>query len=479
MHPNDYHRQHVAQISRATLWIFAGHLPVFLAVAWHFQTGLGFATAFWAAILAGPLLAHLLAPGARWTGVVMGFASMCLSALLIHLGKGMIELHFHVFVALAILCAFGDFLVVATAAATIAVHHLGFFFFLPASVFNYQATLGIVLVHAAFVVAETLPACWIAHKIRRMVQAQNMVTQRLTVVSREVESSSSHLAEVAQAFSAGAHRQAQLLEDTTTAIATTAESTTKNARTATEAQGLAQAARSAAENGAADMREMALAMDAMQSSSDNIAKIVKSIDEIAFQTNLLALNAAVEAARAGEAGAGFAVVADEVRALAQRSAVAARDTSERIADSLQKSRRGIELSGKVSAGLEEIVAKARQVESLVNTIAHASEEQSRNVQGLNQTATEVGKVTQTNTAAAQESSAAVLQLRAQTEALDDLIAGVSAMLGEARSSAPEFAVSSETSTAVQPDQQGVSARFAAKYGAPAKRPAHTSLTVPQ
>ncbi len=472
MQANDFQRRHVAQISRFSLWVFAGHLPLFLGVASHFQTGLFFATAMWAAIMAGPVLAHLMAPGARGTGAIMGFAIMCMSALLIHLGKGMIELHFHVFVSLAVLCAFGDLVVVATAAATIAVHHLGFFFFLPASVFNYQATLGIVLVHAAFVVAETLPACWIAHKIRCMVQAQSTVTQRLTVVSREVESSSSHLADVAQAFTTGANRQAELLEDTTASIATAAQSTAKNAQTATEAKTLAEAARSSAENGAADVREMKLAMDAMQSSSDNIAKIVKSIDEIAFQTNLLALNAAVEAARAGEAGAGFAVVADEVRALAQRSAEAARDTSERIADSQQKSRRGIELSTKVSAGLEEIVAKARQVEALVNAIAHASEEQSRNVQGINQSAREVGKVTETNTAAAQESAAAVQQLRAQTEALDDLVTEVSAMLGEAReSSAP--------APAHHRDHLAASAEFAAGSAPKPPRTAHTSLTVPQ
>jgi len=472
MQSNEFQRRHVAQVSRVMLWVFAAHLPLFLGVAWHFQTGLVFAAAMWAAIMAGPLLAHLLAPGARWTGAVMGFAIMCLSALLVHLGKGMIEMHFHVFVSLAVLCAFGDLLVVLTATVTIALHHVGFFFFLPASVFNYQATLGIVLVHAAFVVAETLPACWIAQKIRRMVLAQNTVTQRLTVVSREVESSSSHLAEVAQAFTTGANRQAELLEDTTASIATAAQSTAKNAQTANEAQALAKAARSSAEHGAADVSEMKLAMDAMQDSSDNIAKIVKSIDEIAFQTNLLALNAAVESARAGEAGAGFAVVADEVRALAQRSAEAARDTSERIADSQQKSRRGIELSSKVSAGLEEIVIKARKVEALVNEIAHASEEQSRNVQGINQAAHEVGKVTQTNTAAAEESAAAVQQLRAQTQALDDLVSEVSAMLGETREAVALTATTHQ-------DQLSVSAEFFTRAAAKPKSATHTSFTVPQ
>ncbi len=132
---------------------------------------------------------------------------------------------------------------------------------------------------------------------------------------------------------------------------------------------------------------------------------------------------------------------------------------------MQKSKRGIELSGKVSASLEQIVAKARQVESLVDTIAHASEEQSRNVQGLNQSAAEVGKVTQTNTAAAEESAAAVQQLRAQTEALDDLVAEVSALLGETRADAV-------SSVANHRDQLPVSTAFVT-------RAARTSLTVPQ
>ena len=146
--------------------------------------------------------------------------------------------------------------------------------------------------------------------------------------------------------------------------------TRSNAEHAQTTKELASQTRTAAEAGAADMTSMSEAMDAIKVSGDNIAKIIKTIDEIAFQTNLLALNAAVEAARAGGAGAGFAVVADEVRSLAQRSAKAARETAEKIEDSIQKSQRGVTLSSKVAVRLQEIVEKARKMDLLVVDIAN-------------------------------------------------------------------------------------------------------------
>jgi methyl-accepting chemotaxis protein len=205
--------------------------------------------------------------------------------------------------------------------------------------------------------------------------------------------------------------------------------TRRNAENADHAKNLANQARVAADHGAADMKHMIAAMDAIKSSSDNIAKIIKTIDEIAFQTNILALNAAVEAARAGEAGMGFAVVADEVRNLAQRSAQAARETAEKIEDSIHKSEQGVQISGQVAQSLAQIVEKARKVDELVAEIAVASREQSQGIQQVNIAVSEMDKVTQSNAANAEESASASEELNAQAAILKDAVDELVKMVG--------------------------------------------------
>ena len=215
--------------------------------------------------------------------------------------------------------------------------------------------------------------------------------------SREVAAASSQVATSSQSLAHGANEQAASLEETSASLEEITSMTKRNAENAESAKALANQTRRAADAGAADMADMSRAMDAIKASSGNIGKIIKTIDAIAFQTNILALNAAVEAARAGEAGLGFAVVADEVRNLAQRCAQVARETAEKIEDSIGKSEQGVAISSKVASSLQEILSKARgQISAAV---------------------TKMDKVTQSTAATAEESASASEELNGQAAAL--------------------------------------------------------------
>jgi methyl-accepting chemotaxis protein len=236
----------------------------------------------------------------------------------------------------------------------------------------------------------------------------------------EVQRSASETASVrdsSSAVSAGASSQAAALEETNTAlgeISTVAKSNAENAR---RAQQTASEARTAAEQGAAQMRRLTEAMSAMQSSSDDVTRIIKTIDEIAFQTNILALNAAIEAARAGEAGSGFAVVAEEVRSLAQRSANAARETTEKITATNARTNTGSGISVEVAQTLNGILAKARDVEGLVSRIAEASREQDSGIEQISKAVRHIGQVTESNSASAQQTAASAQELESRSIAL--------------------------------------------------------------
>ena len=247
------------------------------------------------------------------------------------------------------------------------------------------------------------------------------ITELLHSNADQTKEAAEHVASSSQQVAEGASQQAAALEETGAALEEIGSITKTSSEGAQSAKELSTQTRLAAETGAIDMKAMTAAMDAIQESSRGIAKIIKTIDEIAFQTNILALNAAVEAARAGEAGAGFAVVADEVRNLAQRSAQAARETAERIEDSIQKSARGFEISTKIAQGLGVIVEKARQVDELVVVIAASAGEQNQGVGQVNKAVSEMDRLTQQNAASAEESASAAVELNMQASSLKEAV----------------------------------------------------------
>ncbi len=255
------------------------------------------------------------------------------------------------------------------------------------------------------------------------------ITTRLIEGAQQTGNASSQVTSASQSMAEGSSRQAAALEESSASLEEMASMTRRNAENAVTAKQLANQTRQAADVGAEDMKEMKSAMSAIQSSSGEISKIIKTIDEIAFQTNLLALNAAVEAARAGDAGLGFAVVADEVRSLAQRSVQAARETAQKISDATSKSEQGARISEKVARSLDEITDKARRVDALIAEIATASQEQSQGIDQVTRAVTDMDRVTQANAATAQQTSAAASELDSQTGRLKTVIAELTAMVG--------------------------------------------------
>jgi methyl-accepting chemotaxis protein len=284
--------------------------------------------------------------------------------------------------------------------------------------------IGVSLV-LAFVLISLL-AWWL---IRSTNRALSNITVNLDRGAVQTASAARQVSMASQTLASGASEQASSVEETSTSLEEMSSMIRATAENAEKAKGLASEARSVAEIGSRTMSEMTHAMAAIDSSSAEVAKIVKNIDEIAFQTNILALNAAVEAARAGEAGAGFAVVADEVRSLAQRSAAAAKETADKIEVAIANSRKGSQCTAKVEESLTQIAEKVTSTDSLVVEIATAAREQAQGIEQINTAIAQLDKISQSNSASAEESASAAEELDAQAETLKDQVAKLRQLVG--------------------------------------------------
>ncbi len=293
----------------------------------------------------------------------------------------------------------------------------------------------------------------------RIKESLNSAVANLDQSLRHVTDGANQVASAAQQIGSGSHslarsasEQAATLEEIAGSLQEVSGMAGGNAASAHKAQSLVEEAHTSSAQGVRNMESLSSAMERIKSSSDQTAKIVKTIDEIAFQTNLLALNAAVEAARAGESGKGFAVVAEEVRNLAMRSAEAAKNTASLIEEAVHNAEEGFTLNATVLAQLQEINRKVESASTSMTEVALASEQQREAVNQVNKAIEQMNQLTQSTAANAEQSASAAEELSSQAESMKDLVGG--------------FKLSGMTSSTYRGASHRSDARFGDETGTP-------------
>jgi len=265
-------------------------------------------------------------------------------------------------------------------------------------------------------------------------QAMNPLTRVIEQIAGgtdQIVVASGQLLLSSQSLSDGANEQASSIEETSSSLEEMASMTQQNVGHSKEAMSLVGRSMEKLKEANGLMKSLIESMENTSAASDDVSKIIKTIDQIAFQTNLLALNAAVEAARAGEAGAGFSVVAEEVRNLAMRSSEASLSTQELITDVIKKIEAGTGLVERTDDCYREVAINVQKTNNLMDEIVSASQEQAQGIEQINTAVAEIDKVTQQNAANAEESASASRQMSVQAQKMRDLVEGTAGVGADA------------------------------------------------
>jgi methyl-accepting chemotaxis protein len=414
-------------------------------------------------LLAG--LGHAVTKGTAATRYVLTFVLVGFVALHIQLARGMIELHFGVFVALALLLVYLDWKLIVFGAVAFAVHHVAFDRAQAAGWGLYcttEADFVRIMLHAVYVVVQSGVEVVLAVSMSRAAREGEELAALVSSVNRansialnvgsigtdtaggnalkatlsrmdmavsavrssaaNIEVACTEIASGNQDLSDRTEQTAANLQRTSSSMESLTSTVQQSADSARQANQLAMNASTVAARGGEVVAQVVQTMQGINESSRKIADIISVIDGIAFQTNILALNAAVEAARAGEQGRGFAVVASEVRSLAGRSAEAAKEIKALIGASVERVEQGTTLVGQAGETMTEVVSSIRRVTDIMGEISAATNEQASGVTEVGQAVAQMDQATQQNAALVEQMAAAAGSLKSQAEDLVQTVA---------------------------------------------------------
>lgn len=358
---SNLYSRHLDTMKKYSYIALLGHIPILCAIAYFFKTEYSIAVIGPLALALMHFATDKIQKSGNFNSILFGFSSMCLSALMIHVGKGMIEWHFHVFVTIGVLTLFANPLTIIAAALTIAAHHISFFFLLPESLFNYEANFGIVILHAIFVVVEASACVYISFRLKSMINLQGRIESEISPLVKNIDNASEQTSQSAGSLetivegnstaisqiSSSATEITAMSKRTEELIGVTLTSVTESLKSVEESSSNVNEI----DNFLSSLNELKQQMVELNNfSSKQLSQVVAAVSEISaktlvindivFQTKLLSFNASVEAARAGEQGKGFAVVAEEVGKLAETSG----DASQEIATIVDQSKETLESS---------------------------------------------------------------------------------------------------------------------------------------
>lgn len=277
------------------------------------------------------------------------------------------------------------------------------------------------VVFACGLLALLISLAFLIANLRSIATPIQRISEQLAANAEETAAASSQLQGSSNMVAQGATEQSASIERANSSMEIVAQLTRENAGRTSKASGLIKEACVAADSGRDDLKQMDSAIEDIRKANEAIGYIIKSMDEIAFQTNILALNAAVEAARAGEAGMGFAVVAEEVRSLAQRSASAAKESTEKILAAANKSIEGKNISTRVITELGSLLDKVHAIDEIMNAVVSTSQNRNDRMADLKAAMDDMEKVMQSNAASAEETASASTELQSQAETLHQVV----------------------------------------------------------